>query len=551
MSGSTLPSGPLAPNVVDSVNQEHLGSLLEAAPDVGTLLGLADRDERWGDPSEAGRNGVMGILRRWTHALDALPDAELSEAEKHDRKLFAAHVDLCAFAHEHVPARRHDPDVLTGAARVLLVQRHATHVPDEARVLALKERLRTLPEHLVAARAVVTEPDARWSNSAAEVAAEFGAFLAGLKDTARHADVPQALRVEFEGALAVAQQGAAEHLDWIRNVSPVEGPRWQVGETLLAALFRHWQWPFGPAELLERTERARVDAQVDVKRAVQRLVPGGTLGDARRLVAEPRPAHPAEALAWLEQAVDRARAFVREQGLFSLAADEKVRVLALPSALRLTAGPAELVPAPRMARPLVGTLLVALPESGAVALSVPEIERTALGCGVPGLHLLEAHASHHLGLLRRGVPLGLFAEPSARWAQETQLGWARYTDALMRRLGWRRSAGARLQRALDALVDAVAAAVDIRLHTGKLTASEARQALTGTAHVDADVADRMVLRMTRHPGEACAALVGTHMMEEARLRTRLAWADQDGPRRFHDLVMGHGVAPMASLLATL
>ena len=533
---------------LDQAQASHLPVLVAAAPDVGTLLGLPDGDDHWPDPGPDGTQAALAALTAWESALDGIGQADLTAAQALDVRSFRSHLDLVRYAHQHVAARPRDPDVVTGVVRVLMAHSTATHLPDEQRLYALKQRLSGLPGYLAKARQAVSAADARWAALAADVAEGLGAFVAGLGKAASHADVPGVLKTELEHAVTAALAASVEHGSWVRNLEPGEGPAWQVGPVTLAEIFRMRLWPFTPDELAQRASRAVTDLTADARRFANRCRPGAANdgGEWMNLLGQ-APEHPAEALAWLEQAAHEARQWWAAQGLAGPPQDEQLQMASAPAVLTATHPTAWLSPGSRMGRPITHRLLLVLPHNGPLPLPLAEIESLALTLGVPGQHLLEV-AGVGTSLLRAGVPAGLFMErAAARWGQETRAGWGVWAERLARQLGFRQHAGARLYAALARRLDAQCAAVDVGLHSGTLTPSQARQSLVRTCGVDADHADRLVFRATRTPGELSEAFVGAEMMERVRAQARLVWKQQDSPRRFVELVLTHGTAPLSLL----
>jgi uncharacterized protein (DUF885 family) len=530
----------------DKVNEDHLGALLETAPDVGTLLGLPQRDDQWPDPSESGRAASLAVVSRWASALVALPEADLTEAQQLDREVFTAHAALVKFAHESLHARHHDADVLTPVSWTLLRQLQGTHVAAEQRFLNLAGRLRGLGSYLEAARSVVTTPDALWMEVARDVAQEAGALVAAVVQSARAADVSVALKEDVEVASHAAMTAVSAHQAWLRDLAPAAGNHWQVGRERFEELCRLRGLPSDVPSLLEMGQRYVAECHAERGRWARRLLPGKPMEEALALLVSDPPATFEEGLERVKRASAEARAFVHDRGLALMPAGEELLVLETPAPLRPLIPFAALLPAPRFSPEQRSVYLVTPPLDGGPLrdFCTTDVENTAIHEGYPGHHLQQTFASTSTGLLRDGVPLGHFADPGASWATETVEGWAHYCEEMMRDEGYRPGAAARLQTAKDALWRAHRVVIDVQLSTGGMTVDQAVERLTRGVGMAPRAARAEVHRYTRSPGYPMCYLLGKELIFGLRHRAKLAWREAYSTRRFHDLVLSSGNIPM-------
>lgn len=530
----------------DKVNEDHLAALLETAPDVGTLLGLPQGDDRWPDPSEAGRASSVAVATRWASALGSLADADLTEAQRLDREVFTAHVALLTFAHAELHARQHDPDVLTPVSWTLLRQLQASHVSQEQRFLNLASRLRGLGTYLAAARGVVTAPEALWMDVARAVAAEASAMVNAVVEGARASDISGVLKDDVEHAAQQALSAVSTHQAWLRDLVPAPGVHWQVGREKFLELCRLRGLPADLTFLQETGARFVAECTAERKRWAHRLLPGRSEEEALALLASDPPATFAEGLDRVKRASQDARAFVRDHGLALMPAGEELLVLETPAPLRPLIPFAALLPAPRFSAEQRSVYLVTPPLDGGPLkdFCTTDVENTAIHEGYPGHHVQQTFASTSTGLIRDGVPLGLFADPGATWATETVEGWAHYCEEMMRDEGFRPGAAARLQVAKDALWRAHRVVIDVALSTGSMTVEQAVERLEQRAGLLPAAARAEVQRYTRTPGYPMCYLLGKEMLFGLRHRAKVAWRDSYSARRFHDLVLSSGNIPM-------
>jgi uncharacterized protein (DUF885 family) len=537
---------------LDQVNEQHLAGLVRLAPDVGTSLGLADGDDRWGNPSEEGRAEVLAHLVAWKAALEALPTEGLTPEQQLDRRVFSQHLDLVQFTHATLASRRHDPDLLTPVSWTLLRQTQNTHLAPEQRFLGLAARLRTLGSHLEAGRAVVTQPDGVWSTIAREVAAQAPRMITAVAAEAQGAEVSDALKGELAACAASALEAVAAHQAWLRDLQPT-GTHWVTGPERFSTLCRLRGLPHDLHELSTRGARYVKEYRAERARWAHRLAPGRPMAEGLALLTSDLPASFGEGLARVRAACAAARQFVSDHGLCLLPPGEVLDVLETPAPLRPLVPFAALMQAPRFAPQQRSIYLVTPPEEGAglETFAGPDVENTAIHEGFPGHHVQQVIANTSTGLLRDGVPLGHYADVSACWATDTVEGWAHYCEEMMCEEGFGGGAAARLQIAKDALWRAHRVVLDVALSTGSMTPEAAAAVLVDDLGMTPGQARAEVHRYTRMPGYAMCYLLGKETLFGLRARAKVLWRGSYSTRRFHDLVLSTGNVPLSILAQRL
>jgi uncharacterized protein (DUF885 family) len=154
--------------------------------------------------------------------------------------------------------------------------------------------------------------------------------------------------------------------------------------------------------------------------------------------------------------------------------------------------------------------------------------------GWGGTHLLTFAG----GMPARSVPRRLAGDSSLNG------GWSLYlAEHLANRAG--ASAGERWAVLLGRRRAVVAAAVDLGLHAGELTADQAMDRLQA-AGWDASAALDDIAAIVQHPGDALARVLGWQLIRAARNRLE----DQRGfdQRRFHDRLLTLGPVPLTMVL---
>jgi len=536
---------PMTPPDFEQVNQENLARLLDLAPEVGTNLGLPQRDDRWPDGSEEARAQTLTVLRDWVRALAALPAETLTEAQQLDRTVFSDHLKLVEFTHTEIGSRKHDPDVFSQVSWTFLRQLRSDFIPDEQRFLNLAARMRDLGGFLQRARSAVTQADPLWLEIAQSVVAEAPAMLGAIRDSAQEATISTALKDDVGRAARSAAEVISAHQQWLKDVKVAATPQWVLGTERMTQLCRLRGVNPDLAGLTAMGQRFVQECQVERQRAARRIVESGDVQSALTRLREDAPLDFEQGLARVRHAVRQSRTYVVEKDLCSMPSDERLDVMETPGPLRPLIPFAALMPGPRFA-PQVSVYLVTRPGAGGplTDLAMADVENTAIHEGYPGHHLQLSVANQKTGLLRDGVPLGYFADLSAGWATDLIEGWAHYCEEMMREEGYQPGPVARLQIAQDALWRAHRIVIDVGLSTGTMTVNDAIERLVEGVGMSRDAATAEVRRYTRSPGYQLCYLVGKDHLFKIRRQAKIRWRDKYSTRRFHDLVLGSGSVPL-------
>jgi uncharacterized protein (DUF885 family) len=536
----------------DKLNEDHLNALLDVAPEVGTALGLLERDDQWPDPSEASREEALRRLSAWQSALMDVPQDALSDDQKLDREVFGAHLKLVEYAHTQLASRRHDPDVLSPVCWTLFRQLRAPGVPDEQRFLCMKERLRLLDGFLTTARAGVLAPDALWLQHARDAAAQMPAMVRSIQEQGATAAIPLALKEDLARSVEAALTALGEHDAWLRGMVPSDRAHWVLGEERFNELLKLRRISLDSAELGQMGERCVEEYRIERTRAAQRLYPGKPAAEALAAAQTDLPEAFDAVLDRMRGAILSARKFVQEQDLCALPETEGIEVLAAPASLSPLIPFSALFPASNYAPTQASVLLVTLPVDGLLgACNVREVENTAIHEGYPGHHVQQATANRSTSVPRNGVPLGYFADPSAGWAAETVEGWAHYCAEMMREQGFEAGPASRLQTAQGALWRAHRMVIDVGLATGRMTLDEATARLRADTEMTLEAASAEVRRCTRLPGYALSSLYGKQEVFHLRKRASELWRDQFSLGRFHGTLLSMGCVPLHFVRARL
>jgi uncharacterized protein (DUF885 family) len=234
-----------------------------------------------------------------------------------------------------------------------------------------------------------------------------------------------------------------------------------------------------------------------------------------------RPAGDAgQALEWYGEETARARRFCAERQIVTLPAGERCEVAATPADRLALLPVASYEPPPLLAGAGSGRFLVPpTPQrrSGMAAVTVHET--------YPGHHV------HYSRMSRRPLRV-LFTTPFC-----TE-GWGVYAETLMGELGYYTGPGELRAHLVALVVRAARAAIDAGLHTGAMTAAQARALLTGELNLPERYADAEVNRALAYPSQAAAYLIGA-----TEIAAIVAGAGGPGAQ-VHDRLTALGAPPL-------
>ncbi len=153
---------------------------------------------------------------------------------------------------------------------------------------------------------------------------------------------------------------------------------------------------------------------------------------------------------------------------------------------------------------------------------------TAVHETYPGHHLQMSFERLYPSVIRKITATSLFEE-----------GWALYAEELMNELGYYTDEE-RMMQLEWTLVRAARVLIDIGLHTRGMTFDEAVGVLTGTVHLEKELALSEVKRYTEEPTQPLSYLVGREMIMRLRDRFKAEEKERYTLKRFHAEVFSRG-----------
>ncbi|HTS15660.1 MAG TPA: DUF885 domain-containing protein [Candidatus Sulfotelmatobacter sp.] len=472
------------------VLHEALDVLFEAYPVFATEVGYHLLDDRWGDPGEASRQRLLARLRGLVEAARALPEADLSAAERIDRGILVEALEGAIFDEAVLREAAWDPlgvVQVAGSGLFELIARETTPWPQ--RGLAFTWRVARLAGYLDAAAAALGglpgRPVSRLHTETAlaqldgimeqvdEGLTVARASADGGLDLAAHLE---AIRPHAEAAVETFRRHLAD------DIMPRAQGEGRLGPELFREKLRHTlASDLGPEEVEARARRDYNVVRAELVR-LARLAwptwrPDAAMPDdedalVRGVLDAVATEHgqPDRLLDDARAEVARIEAFVRDRGLISLP-DEPLEITWTPTFMRPYGGAFLSPPGPLEVGQRSYFWITPPgddwpPERLESFLREDNERMQRLLCiheAIPGHYLQLAAAGRSPNLTRSIFQSGMFAE-----------GWAVYVTQVMMDAGYGGHEPALLLNHwkfyLRAIINAL---LDVAIHTGGMTEAEA------------------------------------------------------------------------------
>jgi uncharacterized protein (DUF885 family) len=521
----------------DGAVAAFLEELFTAEPVAATFFGRTDLDDRLPDVTAAGFATRLERARRWLERFEAWPLDALTDTQRVDLSLLRAHLGQEVGTAGYTAWRRYPTLYLENGVFELFM--HGTR--DEAVATeAAMVRLAAVPEALAAGQANLDPSlmDPRlvreWAIPNAAAQADF--MRHGLADFV--ADGPRrAALTEAGEAAAAAYDGFVAHLE--RLVERCTGT-FACGEEYYDTVLQVGEgFAFG-ARTLRDMGRAQVESLDAQMTALARDIDG--TDDWRALVARLRDDHAGsmeELLDCYRQETDRARAFVRDEGLMGIPADETCAVEPAPLFLRAAAPVASYFPPPYYGPPARGTFNVPFTPDGASAEEREARLRSNSYFEIPGVTAHEAYPGHHLHFAVARQTSALRQVLQSTYMVE---GWGLYVEHMVGQHGYYRTPAARLGQLGMRLFRAGRIVVDTSLHLGEMDIETATAFMAERCGFPEPTAYREVLRYCSYPTQASAYLTGA--LEIERMAAQWTSSGLGTLAGFHEALASSGKLPL-------
>jgi len=386
--------------------------------------------------------------------------------------------------------------------------------PPELRYRSLIARLKEIPRYLMEARDNLRLSEsipALWREMAVTVTAsgqrlfskiimDLSGQIAGMKN-------------DLLSAATLASKAFKNYQEFLEEELVSKPNRsYACGEEYFNFILREeHRLPYDAGEL-ERIGREQVELISDrLSRAAAAFGPGR---DWPQLIDEIKSQTPAaeELSDAYRREVARSRAFLAENDLVSLPADESLAIIDTPDFYRSTLPYAAYMPPGAFEKKQQGFFWVTpvnkelSPDEHRNRLaghSHAAIELRSVHEGFPGHHLQMVLANGSNSKVRRLFMTDVYVE-----------GWALYCEEMMNEAGYYRHPGAELIQLKDQLWRACRIVIDARLHTERCSFDEAVDMLVTTARLERPSAVAEVRRYTQSPTQPMSYLIGKIELEK-------------------------------------
>jgi len=536
--------------LVDDLIDEILRFTWSSNPTVSTAAGIHDHDHRLIDcapdaidarlKATSAYRRELASLEQSLHPLppaDALDVGVLLDSLASEERLL-----------EEVRAPFRDPayyldEILYGV--YYLIEREFAPLPD--RVRAAAARLGEVPRLLRQARGNLSDPRSipkEWVTAALQ---QIQGSLAFLMDLGRQvAERAGPAGPELENAVREALRALEEFGEHLRGHLLAEA----VGDFAIGRdLF----------EFLLRTQHG-IDMDADalhefglhlVTRSQENLVEAARAIDPHRswqdLVAEWKSDHPEadDFLVEYRREVERARAFVKERGVATLPAGERLHVVETPPFQRTVTPFAAYVAPAAFEDAHDAFFWVTSPVAGAPPEVRERMLQDHLRPGIPATVVHETYPGHHLQL---SVATRIASKVRRFFVTPVLIeGWAFYCEEMMAEQSYYQDPRSQVLQLKDQLWRACRVVIDVGLHTRGMKADRAADMLHDIARLESPSARAEVLRYTRTPTQPMSYAVGKQAILDLREQMRTRLGAKFDLRAFHDELLSFGSIPIARI----
>lgn len=515
----------------DDVLDEFIAGTLRSSPVLASSMGVTEYDHLLDDRSEEGREQDWAFVDSWIARLSAIPPSQLTSEQGLDRDLVMAALGRRRILRAtNTLAATPTTYLVPGLNGVSVLFDLRLRSEDEL-VDAALERMAAIPRLLDNGMRLL-DP-ARTSALAVDRAIRLAQSAAHYFRTAlmREVESPESAARLAEACRTVA----AAHdrfAAFLTGLSRTASGHWALGREVYSALLREGDLvEHDVDELLTIGQEAFRKTSDGLQRATARL---GAAAQRDREAAKPF-ASLDERMAYLEERVEAARAFVRSEHLLTLPEGEHCAVSPVPEHKRVLTAAASYRRPPPFGTSTVGVFRWPGPPVGA---SGEVLHGKPLGADTIVAH--EVYPGHHAHDVR--------ARDNKRRVRQLHgssfltEGWGVYAERLMHSQGFFDRPLEELSHRRALRLRAARIVLDVGLHTGGLDVPEAVALMHDEMGYPAATSQLEVERYCSNPVQAASYYTGLVAVEELRA----AFLARGGTiLEFHDQLTAIGSLPPA------
>lgn len=506
-------------------------------PEWATALGLHDRDAELPPGGRDAIDDEVAFHRRTIDEMSAFDPTELSPERALDRDLAIHESRLRLFHLAEYRAWTGSSSAAADVGEALFPLFTRDFAPLRDRLESIAGRLEAAPRYLGESRERVTDPVRIWTEIDIESTRQLPGFLDTILAAARAETGDDGLVARLSAAVDRTKAALEEHAAWLRkDVLPRAEADWKTGPDRFEELVRLRELGADGDEILAVGEELLASEKAAREALLAEIEPGASAQEVADIVKNDHPATFAEALQEYRGSMDRARAFVVEQGLATPPEEDHLNVIETPAFIRHVIpfaayyDPAKFDPVP------VGTYIVTPP-------SEPSMMREHNRSSISNTSVHEAYPGHHLQLsaaITNPSLVRVFSD-----APEFAEGWAFYCERLMKEHGFDDTAKGWYIVHTDAIWRATRIILDVQLHRGVIGFDQAVERLVAETGFERPAALAEVKRYTSSPTYQLSYLFGRHMIERLKADVQAREGAGFDLRRFHDTLIYGGNLPVS------
>jgi uncharacterized protein (DUF885 family) len=510
---------------------------LAMQPEVGTFLGLHDRDHELASGGRDMVDQTVDFHRRAIDELSVIDPTELTHERALDRDLAIHQARLAIYWTTEYRTWAGSSGGAGHIGEALFPLFTRDFAPLAERLESIAARLEKSPAYLRETRERVTEPVRLWTEIDIQSTEQMPSFLDTIVAAGRAEGVDEGLVSRVTAASEATKAALAEHATWLRDeVLPRAEGDWKAGPERFEEMIRLRELEADGDEIIAVGEELLVTEKAARDALIADLVPGGSAEDAAEAVKGDHAATFAEALAEYRDSMSRSRAFVVEHGLATPPDEDHLNIIETPSFIRhLIPFAAYYEPAKYDPMP-VGTYIVTPP-------SEPQMMREHNRSSISNTSVHEAYPGHHLQLSAAITNPSLVRLFSG--APEFAEGWAFYCERMMKEAGFDDTPAGWYIVHTDAIWRATRIILDVQLHRGLIGFDDAVDRLVAETGFERPAALAEVKRYTATPTYQLSYLFGRHMIERLKADIERRDGAAFDLRRFHDTLLYGGTMPVS------
>ena len=524
----------------DALIDEWIADELAESPVRATQLGIDGHDDRLGDHSAARFARTDARDDAWLERLGAVDETTLSFDEQIDLGLLRSTLTGRVVSRSWKAWQR-DPSMYpsAGIQGVFTLFLHRVHSEADITKFTVA-RLAQLPEILEDGRKNI-EPDLVPPLFVERAIGPCRAGIGYFRNVVPGEIADPSLRAQIAEAGEQAAQALESYATWLEELAPRAKGDWVYGEERYsAALKEKERLRFDAAGLHQYGREAFANCEAELDKLAQQMDASSDWRTINKNLTQLHPSSLEAMRATYEATTARAREFLIDHGLVTLATGEECRVVPSPPFQRPILAVASYATPPAFKPTLTGHFFVPFTPDGASDDEIQQRLSTNSFHSIPTITAHEAYPGHHWHLtwmqgneraLRKMVSTPYFTE-----------GWGLYAERVMHEHGFFDTHEAVMGHLDARIFRAARIIVDTALHTGEMSFDDAVKFMTANTSLSDATALAEVKRYCAWPTQAASYLTGC--LEIERIRQRYLDAGRGDLRAFHDTLAGSGALPI-------